>query len=386
MNGATTIVVGGGIVGAATAWELTRAGMDVLLLEARAFGAEGTGKSAAIVRCHYSNPAVVRMAVRSRETFRRMPLLLESEPVYTRCGWVFLVDADDAPLALQNAEMQEGEGLDVVEVDDLQEVLPGVVEDGIAYALYEPDGGFADPFKATMGYIEALRAGGGRALDRTPVESVVLEGPRRAVRVAGELVQCDNLVLAAGPWSKRLAGEAGLELPIEVTREQDVIFEAPGEGVPCSVSAQVDRAYARPAPEFGPNHLLLGRGFPKEYEYVDPDDYDEGVDDAFVADVAERIGGRIPRLQGMRQVAGRSGLYDVTPDWHPLLGPVAGLEGVFLATGGSGHCFKLGPAIGELVAGSILGRPCDFADVADFALERFAQGRELRSTYGGNRG
>ena len=68
MKGATTIVVGGGILGATTAWELARAGMDVLVLEAGEFGRQSTGKSAAIVRCHYSNPEVVRMAVRSRET------------------------------------------------------------------------------------------------------------------------------------------------------------------------------------------------------------------------------------------------------------------------------------------------------------------------------
>jgi glycine/D-amino acid oxidase-like deaminating enzyme len=87
----------------------------------------------------------------------------------------------------------------------------------------------------------------------------------------------------------------------------------------------------------------------------------------------------------MRRVGGRVGLYDVTPDWHPILGPVEGLDGLFLATGGSGHCFKLGPAIGELVAGAVLGLQTGYADVRDFSLARFAEGREFRSTYGGNR-
>ena len=87
----------------------------------------------------------------------------------------------------------------------------------------------------------------------------------------------------------------------------------------------------------------------------------------------------------MRRVDGRVGLYDVTPDWHPILGAVEGLDGVFLATGGSGHCFKLAPAIGEMVAGEVLGLKTDYADVGSFSLSRFAEGRELRSTYGGNR-
>ena len=387
VRGATTIVVGGGILGATTACELARAGMDVLLLEARRFGEQSTGKSAAIVRGHYSNPEVVRMAVHSRETLRRLPLLLECDPVYTRTGWLFLVDAENAAFALDNAEMQDEEGLDTVEVDDLQEYVPGIDETGIAYALYEPDAGFADPVATTNAYIATARLAGARALENTAVETVELEGDRiRGVRLAGELVECDNLVLAAGPWTPKLAAGAGLELPIEITREQDVVFEtSPEETLAPAVSSQIDRIYMRPAPEYGSTHLLVGRGFPKEYEIVDPSAYSGAVDGAFELDVRERVTGRIPRLEGMRRIDRRVGLYDVTPDWHPILGAVDGHEGLFLATGGSGHCFKLGPAIGEMVAGDVLGLKTPYADVRNFSLSRFAEGREFRSTYGGNR-
>jgi sarcosine oxidase subunit beta len=387
VKGATTIVVGGGILGATTACELARGGMDVLLFEAGRFGGQSTGKSAAIVRCHYSNPEVVRMAVRSREALRRLPLLLDCDPVYDRCGWLFLVDEEHAGIAVENAEMQDEEGLDSIEVDDLQEYLPGIEETGIAYALYEPDAGFADPVATTNAYIAAARAAGGRALEGTAIEAVELEADRfRGVRVAGELVEGDNLVLAAGPWTLELAGAAGLELPLEITREQDVVFEvAPQAAIRFAVSSQIDRVYMRPAPEHGEAHLLVGRGFPKEYETVDPASFDDEVDAAFERDVRSRVVARLPRLAGMRHAGGRVGLYDVTPDWHPILGAVEGLDGVFLATGGSGHCFKLAPAIGEMVAGEVLGLKTDYADVGSFSLSRFAEGRELRSTYGGNR-
>jgi sarcosine oxidase subunit beta len=387
MKGATTIVVGGGILGATTACELARTGMDVLLLEASRFGKQSTGKSAAIVRCHYSNPEVVRMAVHSRETLRQLPLLLDCDPVYTRSGWLFLVDEENTGFAIENAEMQDEEGLDTVEVDDLQEYLPGVDETGIAYALYEPDAGFAEPVATTNAYITAAKAAGARALEGTPVEAIVLDGDRvRGVRAGGELVECDNLVLAAGPWTLKLAGDAGLALPLEITREQDVIFAtAPEETITPAVSSQIDRVYMRPAPEHGESHLLVGRGFPKEYETVDPAGYDDEVDAAFERDVLDRVAGRLPRLAGMRRVAGRVGLYDVAPDWHPILGAVDGLDGLFLATGGSGHCFKLAPAIGEMVAGDVLGLKTAYADVRHFSLSRFTEGREFRSTYGGNR-
>jgi len=382
------VVIGGGIIGAASAWALAREGVDVLVLEAGSFGRASTGKSAAIVRCHYSNPEVVRMAVHSREMLRRLPLHLECEPVYHRTGWLFLVDEADAQLAVDNAEMQDQEGLDSVDVEDLQEVLPGVDETGIAYALFEPDSGFADPVATTEAYITAMRGLGGEARDGTRVDAISVDGGRvRGVRVGDELISCETVVLAAGPWSLALGRTAGVELPLEITREQDVVFSTgPAATVPCAVSSQVDRVYMRPAPEAGEDHILVGRGFPKDYERVDPDDLETEVDPGFEADVRERVARRLPRLSGMRRVDGRVGMYDVTPDWHPILGPTPEVEGLVLATGGSGHCFKLAPAIGDLVAASVLGGAVPFADVETFSVERFANGRELRSTYGGNRG
>ena len=328
------------------------------------------------------------MAVHSREFFRRMPLYLECEPVYHRTGWLFLVDEADAQLAMANAEMQDGEGLDTLDVEDLEELLPGVHADGIAYALHEPDSGFADSIAATESYIAAVRRLGGEAREGTRVEAIeVEEGRVRGVRVDGELHPCETVVLAAGPWSLALARTAGIELPLEIYREQDVVFEtAPEATIPCAVSSQVDRIYMRPAPEHGEGHLLVGRGFPKEYEQVDPDLYEQQVDGPFETDVRGRVEHRLPRLAGMRRAGGTVGLYDVTPDWHPILGRTPEVENLVLACGGSGHCFKLGPAIGDLVAASVLEGTVKFADVETFSVERFAQGRELRSTYGGNRG
>jgi glycine/D-amino acid oxidase-like deaminating enzyme len=383
----TVVVIGGGIVGAATAWSLAREGVDVLLLESRRFGEQSTGKSAAIVRCHYSNPEVVRMALHSRETLRRLPHLLDCDPVYERTGWLFLVDEHDADVALRNAEMQVEEGVDNLDVDDLEDYLPGVDPTGIAYALYEPSSGFADPVATTNAYVAAFRRRGGEARELTSVEAIeVGRGRVRGVRVGGELLESEIVVLAAGPWSGALARSAGIELPLEITREQDVVFTTdPEPTIPCAVSSQVDRVYLRPAPEHGAGRLLAGRGFPKEYERAEPDSYDERVGDEFERDVHGRVAQRLPRLAGMRAVGGRVGLYDVTPDWHPIVGPVGEPENLVLATGGSGHCFKLAPAIGELVTAQILGRSVAYADAGSFSLERFATGREFASTYGGNR-
>jgi glycine/D-amino acid oxidase-like deaminating enzyme len=384
----SVIVVGGGIFGAASAWALAHEGVDVLVLDAGRVGGGMTSKSGAIIRCHYSNPEVVRMAVHSREMYRRLPLWLECDPVYHTTGWLFLVDESEAEQAVANVEMQDAEGLDSVDVEDLQEVLPGIDPTGISYAVFEPESGFVDAVPAAEAYIGAVRRLGGEVREGARVESIEVEdGKVRGVRVGAELLPCETVVLAAGPWSLALGRTAGIELPLEITREQGVIFDAgPGPGIPCAVSSQADRAYMRPTPEFGPTCLRGGLGYPKEYEQADPNAYDAQVDDSFEAEVRERVTARVPRLEGMRRVGGVVGLYDVTPDWHPILGRTPDVEGLVLATGGSGHCFKLAPAIGDLVAASVLEGTVPFADVETFSVERFAAGRELRSTYGGNRG
>ena len=363
----TTIVVGGGIIGACTLYELARAGEDALLLEAGTFAdpRAGTAKSAAIVRMHYSNPEVVRMAVQSRAAFAE-------QAFYQRCGWLFLVDAQHADAARRNCEMQQAEGAlsAVVDPQDFD-----IDAKDVAYAIFEEESGYCDPAAATRFYVDAARREGADAREHAVVESIE---PGRGVRVGGDLLEAENVVLAAGAWSKRLAATAGLDLPLEFPREQEVLFETGGDAFPHAVSSQVDAAYLRPA---GNGRVLAGRGYPKEYELVDPEQYAESPDPAFEEDLRARLLKRFPGIGSLRAAGGTVGLYEVTPDWHPILGAVEGYDGLFLATGGSGHGFKLGPAIGELVAGAVLGR-----DVGDtFSLARFDDDRVLTSAYGGNR-
>ena len=158
VKGAETIVVGGGILGATTLWELAREDMEPLLLEAGRFGearpASRRRSCAATTRTRRS----CGWPCHSRDRLRQLPLHLDCDPVYTRTGWLFLVDAESAVAAAENSLMQDEEGVDIVEVDDLHEFLPGAEGAGIAYALYEPDSGFADPVATTRAYVEAAPA------------------------------------------------------------------------------------------------------------------------------------------------------------------------------------------------------------------------------------
>jgi sarcosine oxidase subunit beta len=192
------------------------------------------------------------------------------------------------------------------------------------------------------------------------------------------------VVNAAGPFARPLAEAAGLGLELRCMREQDTVWQArSGRPHPStSISNAVDAIYLRPS---GPDRFVIGRGFPKPYEQVDPYNYRETPDDGFIRDVQERAERRVLTLAGMKLVHAYTALYDVTPDWYPFVGPRSGLDGYYDACGGSGHGFKIAPAMGEELARCILTGEVQ-SDFAGLGHDRIAAGRLFQGAYGGNRG
>jgi glycine/D-amino acid oxidase-like deaminating enzyme len=389
---ADVVVVGGGVIGAAVLFELAQRGVRGLLLEGRAFGRESTGKSAAIVRMHYSNPAVVRMALRSREVLQRFSEITGRDGVYRETGWSYVVPPDAVETVREVAEMTRAQGVEVVEigVDEARKLYPSLSPDGVAGIFLEPQSGYADPYATTLGYLDAARKAGARTLEGVAVRRLVGgDGAVRGVETDRGVIHADSVVLAAGAWSHKLAATIALDLPYMITREEELYLDVPRHLRPrASMSNLVDQIYVRPLDEWQHRHpgaLLLGRGFPKEYDIVDPDDYDGDLSRDFEQDVRERLARRLPGLEDAPLLGGIVGLYAVTPDWHPYLGRVDGIDGLVLATGGSGHCFKLAPAIAEMVAADMVGDEVNYASVDEFNVERIRHGRLFQAAIGGNR-
>jgi glycine/D-amino acid oxidase-like deaminating enzyme len=192
------------------------------------------------------------------------------------------------------------------------------------------------------------------------------------------------VVNAAGPWAPKLAELAGIELEMRTVREQDTIWQARqgGELPTCAISNAVDAIYLRP---LGNDRFLIGRGFPKPYVDCDPENYKLTADEEFVSEVQTRAEHRFPLLAGATLIHAYAALYDVTPDWYPFMGPRQGLAGYYDASGGSGHGFKIGPAMGRELADWVVdGSARD--DFSQLSYDRVGQGRLFHQSYGGNRG
>jgi glycine/D-amino acid oxidase-like deaminating enzyme len=381
------IVIGAGISGAATAYHLRKAGAKTLLIERGEPASGGTGKSAAIIRQSYSTPLLVRLARASITMFTNAKTELGQDAGFVQAGYCFVVSRDMLEGAKKNVAMQKGLGI-VNEWSDgpgFPKHLPELNPEGIAGIVYEPNGGYADPVQATDAYVAAFTTLGGEFRARTPVRRLLRKGDRiTGVELDHGAVGGDVVVNAAGPWARPLAESAGLALPMRAVREQDTVWQIPaGRRIPkTSISMGVDATYYRP---LGQGRFIIGRGFPKEYHDVDPYNFKTSADADFISDVQTRVERRFPSFAGMKLMEAYAALYDVTPDWYPFVGPRAGIAGYADFSGGSGHGFKIAPAIGRELADWLLaGKVAD--DFRQFSHDRVAQGNLFVQSFGGNRG
>lgn len=381
---ADVVVVGGGCVGASVAFHLARlrAGR-VLLVERDRVGAGPTARTVGIVRLHYSHEPLVELARRSLDRFVRFHELTGRSADFTRTGFLLLAPASELEGLAANVELQRRLGVraEVLTPEEVARLDPRMDLDGVAGAAYEPDAGYADGYATATAFAAAARELGVEVWEGTPVLAVdVAAGRVQGVRTSRGTVACPRVVVAAGVWSAELLRPLGVDFPVVASREQ-VVHLAPPAAFGRLQLVVEDLAlgfYARP--ETG-GTVLAGVLEEEPEEVVDPDRFNAGVDWAFVERVGALWSKRYPSAAGAEFRGGYASVYDVTPDWQPVVGPVDGVEGLFLAAGFSGHGFKLSPALGEELARWVCGQ-APTVDLSVFSLTRFAQGKLLRGRHG----
>ena len=385
-NNFDAIIIGAGITGASTAYHLKKNGVNrILLLDRRGAAAGGTGKSAAICRQHYSTSLMARLALESISMMAEIEK--EKAGSFFQSGYMMLLPPTLIEAAAKNLELQQSVGVETrfLSKQEITTMAPWLNTDGVAEVIFEQLGGYADPVRITEYFVHKFVENGGEFRNDTPCRGLISETDRVAgvVLDSGPL-HADIVVNAAGPWAPIIAKMAGIELEISAVREQDSIWQArSNRPLPSvSISNAVDSIYVRP---MGENRFLIGQGFPKDYFDVDPYNFKQTADDEFVNLILQRTSKRYPTLEGMQLISAYSALYDVTPDWYPFIGPRSDINGYYDASGGSGHGFKIGPAVGKELANWIVkGETSD--DFSQLSYDRLAAQQLFIGAYGGNRG
>jgi sarcosine oxidase subunit beta len=391
---ADAVVIGGGIMGASVAHFLTKLGYGkVALVEKSTICGGSTQYSAAHVRQHYTNEVAIRLAVRAAAMFARSEEELGGPTGFVRHGYMVIAPPEQEQAIRDVVPVQQSLGVrtEILTTEQVAERWPALDVGGVALACFEETSGYADPVLTVRSIVRAAKRLGLEVVEGCRVVGVSKNGGRvSGVETSDGPIATGVVVNAAGPWGDRVSRMAGVDYPLTFSREHEAIFEAPEDLGEFPVMSDATQClYFR---RYGEGKVLVGEGWPKRKEPADPESYDAGTDEEHVARMVPRLVRRLPALAptlgskgyGGRYVTGYSGVYDITEDWYPIVGEEE-LGGWYSAFGGSGHCFKLAPAIGESLAAVIAGA-APLVDVSSLSGSRFADGRTFSSVWGpGNR-
>ena len=378
---ADVVMIGGGVIGASILFNLGRLGVtDTLLLEKDVLGSGSTGRSQAICRMHYSNPVTATMAWESLGIFTNFAEAVGGESGVVATGYLVVVGQEDGAGRAHNVAMQYGLGIETMRVTakDLEEIAPMVSVTEGEFMAWEPQSGYADTYMVTTSYAKRAREMGAEIVLRNPATAIEISGGRvKAVVTAEGRVETPVAVVAAGPWSKEVLGQIGVDVPLVPVRHQVASITRPVDKLPLHPTVG-DIAQSFSFRPDGSSLTMMGFG---DDEEVGVETYNQGVDMDVMADAMGRLTRRIPAMSEAYYRGGWSGLFTTTPDWHPILDAVPGIDGLYCAVGFSGHGFKLSPMIGVTMAELIVEGAAKTMDISPLRFSRFEEGDLLGSSY-----
>jgi sarcosine oxidase subunit beta len=383
-NSSDVVIIGGGINGASIAYYLTKQGISTTLLEKEFIASGPTGLSSAIVRQHYSNPVTARMALQSLHVWENFPDLIGGDSVFTKTGFLIGVRPEDVEGLQANINMQQSIGIQTkfVTPQEMSDIDPELNLDFLGGGAYEPDSGYCDASAAANGFAKAAQAMGLRLRTGVRARGFQIEGERiSGVETDQGLLPAGNVIVAAGPWTPLLLEKVGVNIPITAARVKVALYRRPEDFQDHRVWADfISQVYLRP--ETG-NLMLVGSISPKESDDLvkDPDNFNNRVEMETLVDFAERAAMRYPAMERSHVASSYVSLYDITPDWHPILDAVPGIEGLYVCAGGSGHGFKLAPAVGDMIAKLVMQGKQPDDDIQLFSFERYQKGKPVTGQY-----
>jgi sarcosine oxidase subunit beta len=339
---ARVVIAGTGAIGASIAYHLaSRGARDVVLCDLSEAASGSTGKAMGGVRQQFSTEAEVRLAQASIRFFERL-----GPPLFEQVGYLFLATSDEGLARLEERRaLQQELGVPVERVD--ASLVGGLRLDDVLGATICREDGVADP----------------PAVTRRLVAEAVARGVELRQRTDALEVDADVLVVACGPHSAEVAAARGVDLPVRPLCRQLLEtgrLEALPADLPMTIEEETGFHFRRRS-----DRLVLAM--------VDPEPrwgFEERVDEALIPDRLDRLVHRYPPAAGTAIERAWAGLYDMTPDAHPIIGWVG--DGVYAACGFSGHGFMQSPAVGEAAAAELLGEEPPF-DLSPYRLARFAE-------------
>ena len=389
MNSWDFIVIGAGVIGTSVAYNLAALGAKrILVLERDQIGSGTTAQSSGILRTHYSVLENMALAQQSWAVFENFAEHLQDEEAsagLVRCG--YLIASPDGPKLAPLREAlaaQRARGISVNHLTESEaaDILPICRFNDAALIGFEPNAGFADAYLVASSYARAARRLGvkfleGERVTRLKLNQLCVSGVETSegVHSAPVVISTQNI------WANELTEWTGIHVPLTPERHKVIALEGPQAytyGMPVYKDlGSPGMLYCR---SYGGRQMLVSEGVAGEY-LSEPNNMQGEISMDDVVHLGEQVADRFPSFSEAGLASSWTGVYDVTPDWNPVLGNVPDVSGLVVGFGFSGHGFKLSPAVGSVLAQQALGLPTDVS-LLPYSLERFRTGRLLTGRYG----
>ena len=364
---ADVVIIGGGINGCSLAYELSKKGKDVVVLEKNYLASGATGRCGAGIRQQWSTKENAILAIKSVKKFECLADELEADIGLRQGGYLIAIhDEEEMKQAEKNVKMQRSLGLEVEILDEqgIKEVVPILDVKGMdaIAATFCPTDGHADPFKTTYAYANAAMKKGAKIYRFTEVKDILTKDKKIVgVKTNRGEIKTSIVVNAAGAWSKEIAKMVGIELPNMPYRKEILVTERMKHIFDAMVISFKDGIYFSQQEE---GQILGGIPSPEEKP-----GYHTMPTFSFLRHMAKTLTRYAPVLKHINVIRQWTGFYDVTPDARPILGEVD-VEGFIQCNGFSGHGFMLAPMVAQLLAELIADKKISLP-IKSLSLERF---------------
>jgi sarcosine oxidase subunit beta len=380
---ADIVIIGAGVNGASLAFHLAQMGVQrIIVLEKQVVAAGATGLSSGLVRMHYANEIEARLALSSYRYFRHWADLVGGDCGFVETGFIRTVAPHNTEKLRANVQMLQNLGVEtrLVKAEELNELAPGTRTDDVVLAAYEPHSGYADPAATATSFLAAARRQGATLYQGVAALDILHKHGRvTGVRTTQGVFEAGVVVCATGGWTMKLLERLGFHFPVWNVRHEVALLRRPPQAqephMTC-IDGVLD-AYYRPD---SPGLTLVGSG-PME-PGADPDSFERSAHESFVVSVAEKISSRMPVMEDATYVRGWAGVFAVSADLHPLIGPLPGYENLYAIFGCNGTGFKVAPAVGKAVAEQIMGVTAPEISLAALRPARYFEQDLISDPYG----
>ncbi len=363
-------VIGAGIIGMAAAFYLSQNGTKIAVIDKDYIGSGSTGRCIAGIRQQFSTPASIGMMKENIALFSQMEDEFGFSVEFAKSGYLLLAhDENLMDIFKSNVQIQKKEGINVslLSPKEAASVEPKLNTDALVGAAYCPDDGQAYPFAVLRGYKTKIDEAGGDFHLNNPVIGIEKKSNFHLTLQKNTLIEANKVLLSAGPWARELGHQLGLDLPFFPERHEAVITERiPRLIGPMLVDYRRNGCYFQ--------QLLSGQII----GCYTPDPNVPGIRTEssleFMTEMAKRMVRLIPELSRTSLLRHWAGCYTMTPDGNPIVDQTQ-VDGLYVASGMSGHGFMFGPAIGKHLAHFMIQDEWD-TDFSEFSISRSFDSKE----------